>query len=669
MSISYYNPYPYDGGSGTGGFIPPTFPDDEDDQDPNTGGDDGSNVSDEELIGLKNRITAVENRSENNLTSINNIILDLNNAESDIEEVFNLLENINNEIDLLKQNSSNQECLWDEERITAGENTISTNRERIGEVELNISNHEQRIQNLEDGITTPSNPGDGSGVNGAVFIYDITPTIDGNVGNKTFSSEGKVLEECTVDTNFVTLSVLAITGNTNYKPVVTVDGVEVSLMEQNDSAMFTGKIEVDLLGRTSISAVHEDGAFDSVVINHESKPIITGLEFTGGYPGEQTELKEGDKFDLKVTADQAFEKIEVANESACKSQTETISEATNALITTTISDRGVTATARYAKVRIQKKSGSWSDWFTTDSFGDVDGVNTVVCNNLYPSISVDNVEYPSGQLALKNSEVATVKNTITNYDTVNYSSANGELDIDNNSIYETTKNAKRINGEYNVNNKNFEITAVRNANNSTRTVSTIINIANTAPAISIEEQYSRLRSSKTGSSYNIHVVSDQELIEAPSLIALHGTLEGDGFAGGPTRWTRSITISDADQKGTHSWNGLSAKNLAGITTSSISGDSNYIIGGFVTRKIYFEPFSNIASIGTNVIDPSKLDCVDIGGYKFSYKTSKTGESKTFTIVDSSGVINPNGDHIWINDQNWVDQNSTGLAFVELQETI
>lgn len=536
--------------------------------------------------------------------------------------------------------------------------------ETLQEILDRLDEIDKKIEKLE-GDSGESGPG----VNGAVFITDITPQNEGNVGQKIFSSDGKVLEECITDTNLVTVSVLAITGHTNYKPVVTINDNIISLTESSNASIFTGTIDIDLKEADTLTVVHEDGAKHTVNIHHEEKPKILSAIFTNGYPTGQTELKEGDKFDLRVKTDQEIVKIEVADESACKYTLESFTPTKEKTIRVTIANRGNTPMLRYAKLRVQKETGSWSDWYRTDSAGSVDGVHVVNCNNLHPTIEIEDIIYPTGQKALKDEEIAIIKHSINDFDIVTYQSLRNQLKINKTDLYEEEKVVQRIDGNYNVSDNNIRITAKRKANNATTTKDIVVKIAHADPVITVETQYERLRSAPTGAIYSVHLHSDQELLEPPTLIAPHGTWYGNSFTGGPQKWTRNISISDADQKGTHTWGDITAKNLAGRVVTVLSGNNEYIIGGFLTREIYFEPFKNIAPIGTNVTDVNKLVCIDISGDTFTYQVDKTPNDNAFTIVDKDGNPDPYGDHIWIVDQAWVDQNSSGLAFVELQELV
>lgn len=612
MGISYQNPYPWDGGGGSpgGGWIP---------KDPPYTPPPGEDIDDKTLQEILDRLESIEEIIDKHDTDIDNIKTIINKHTLEFKNVEKVLEEINNKLIYLEENPG------------AGEG--------------------------------------GPGVNGAVFITDITPQGEGNVGQKVYSSDGKVLEKCITDTNLVTISVLAITGHSNYKPVITINNNIVELSESSDSPIFTGSINIDLEDSDEITAIHEDGAKHTVTILHEEKPQIVSAIFVNGYPKGQTELKEGDTFDLRVETNQEIVKIEIADESACKHLVKSFAPTKDKTIQVTIANRGNVATLRYAKLRVQKETGSWSDWYRTDSAGNVDGVYVVNCNNLHPTITLEDIIYPTGQKALKDNEKATIKHSINNFDTATYQVLNNELKVNNQDRFESEKTVQRINGNYNVSKNNLKITAKRNANNAITTKDLVVKIAHSYPTLTVETQYERLRSAPTGAIYSVNINSDQELLKPPTLIAPYGTWQGSGFTGGPQKWVRNISISDADQKGTHSWSSIAATNLAGRVVTAIDENNKYTIGGFLTREIYFDPFKNMAPIGTNVTDVNKLVCIDISGDTFTYQVDKTPNDNAFTIVDKNGDPDPEGDYIWIADQPWVEQNSTGLAFVELQELV
>jgi hypothetical protein len=435
-----------------------------------------------------------------------------------------------------------------------------------------------------------------------------------------------------------------------------------------NSASFTGYIDIEL-NDTEITVLHEDGASWTTNISVEHPPQIISANFINGYPGVQTELKLNDTFDFNVITDIDIVRIEFADYGAITAQSFTVTGIDND-ITLTIANRGNSVQNLGVKLRVQKSSGSYSDWYLTEDDGSVDGFNLIKCNNISPSITINSITYPTGQSALKDSETAILNNTITNYNTILYSSLNGELSISNNTTYKANKTVQRLSGSYNVTSNNITITCNRTANNSNSSLSGIVFIANVVPLISITEQYSRLRSSITGSNYNIILSSNQRLYEAPTLLISHGAWF-NSFVGSSnnTVWTRAITISDSDTKGVYNYSSMSSKNLAGKITTIITGNDTYEIGGFVTRRIIFPAFQRLMPIGTYVVNTAKLQAIDIGAYSFTYQADKTNNIRTYTITDSLGNLNPLGNYIFVTDNNWVEQNSEGTAYIDLQEIV
>lgn len=425
--------------------------------------------------------------------------------------------------------------------------------------------------------------------------------------------------------------------------------------------MFSGNIEIDLETETEITALHEDGATHTCTVTMETAPTVLTAAFTGSYPGSQTELKSGDHYTIAITTDVSVVGVEIENSGACTYQSFIVS-GTSFSVPANIADRGTTAQSLAARVRVQKSTGSWSDWFTTD--------NSVILNNLYPTVSFGTVTYPAGQGAIKDSENATIANSASNYNTIAYSSQTSELSISNPSAFESSKTVTRISGTYNVSTANIRVTATRTANNASTTATGVVKIANSAPTISITTPASRLRSGgnngTTIQSHTITLTASQALYSAPSLNAPEGAW-GAGFTGSGTTWTRPLLVSDNNAKGVFSFNSLSAVNLAGITVTSISAGQTYTIGGFVFRTLTVAEFPNrTAGIGTAVSDTSKLRCTNLskgatGSLNYTYQATTAEAVDRYTITGGDTWYNCDGAN--------ASSNTTGTMKIELEEVV
>jgi hypothetical protein len=328
-----------------------------------------------------------------------------------------------------------------------------------------------------------------------------------------------------------------------------------------------------------------------------------------------------------------------------------------------IANRGTTAQALPARVRVQKATGSWSDWFET--------TNTVALNNLYPSASFGTVTYPSGQGALKDSETATIAFTGSNFDSIIFSSPNSDVSIASPFEYATSKTVTRTGGSYNISTNNVRAVLTRAANNATTTANTLVRIANTPATISISTPASRLRSGgnngTTAQNHTITITASQSLYAAPSLNAPEGTWQGGGFSGSSTTWTRSLQVSDNNAKGAFTFNSLSATNLAGVATTTISSGAGYTIGGFVFRVLTVPAYpTRSVDIGTDISNTAKLRCTNLskgatGSLNYTYQATTAEAVDRYTITGGDTWYNCDGAN--------ASSNTTGTMQIEIEEVV
>lgn len=302
-------------------------------------------------------------------------------------------------------------------------------------------------------------------------------------------------------------------------------------------------------------------------------------------------------------------------------------------------------------------------------FGDEFTSNDLVnLNNSYPSVSITSVSYPTNQQALKSSESAIVSNNVSNFDVISYSS-NGQLDITDSTTYESSKTVNRLNGGYNVSTNNLTITATKTSNGAVSSDSTVVKIANDPLAFSINGLASPLSSSPAGISDNFNLVSSQLMLSSPSLSTdstqtVASDLDHTSAGTSTNSNSFRVTVDDLDTKGVFAWE-VSGDNLAGITTTTISTNPNYTIQGFSARTITASPTSlgaGLAPIGTSVSNPSNVSMENISeggsgpnaGTIYSYQSYADGIQldnsydldNKFTVCDSLGVTDSNGDHIF-----------------------
>lgn len=191
--------------------------------------------------------------------------------------------------------------------------------------------------------------------------------------------------------------------------------------------------------------------------------------------------------------------------------------------------------------------------------------------------------------------------------------------------------------------------------------------------------FSRLRSGgnagTTPQDYSITIESNQTLSAPPTLVAPVGTWQGTQFTGGPLNWTRSLRIHDDDTKGTFSWGALDAVNMYGMHTTEITGEDQYVVGGFVFRVLTVAAWPNRESaIGTTVANTAKLQCTnlsegDSGDLNFSFEAVVQNSPDKYTITYPSGVYNATGNLWRNNDLANAVSNTSGSMRLELEEVV
>ena len=362
----------------------------------------------------------------------------------------------------------------------------------------------------------------------------------------------------------------------------------------------------------------EDGANWSTIVDADTPAVIQSAEFTGGYPGSQTELKAGDTFDVSIVTDVPIVSVQVDNYGALQAGIFSVS-GTNVGFTATIADRGTSLQNLGMRIRVVKATGSTSGNYLSESHGSVNGKDLVALNNLYPSVSFGAITYPASQSAIKSTESASVINTAT-YDTIVYSSPNGELTVTSPTTFQNPKTVTYLAGTYNILTPNLDVSVNRAANDATSTAQTTVYIANTPATLSVSHAAKMRSGGNDGTSaqnYTITInANGQRLLSAPTLgIGGGGTWLGGGFSwtSGATTFTRSLQVTDDMYKSDYTWGAISGTNLAGIVTSTNSGTTQYVFSGFVERTISVPPFGWQGNINVEVRDYSRLSATGVSG--------------------------------------------------------
>jgi hypothetical protein len=518
----------------------------------------------------------------------------------------------------------------------------------------------------DQGPPGPAGP-PGVGLSGWIVVNDIS-VVGGVASEKTWEDTpgNTVLQSCTVSGLSLNVSIRC-----SY-PRANVNGVAATLSRDVSGGFYSGVVAVTIVGSgdlvaTVIGPDGDDGAFDTVVLTYDGPPTVLTLAFTGGYPGTQTELKAGDTYQVSGTTDVSCTGVEIQDFGAGILQTITFASTHSFSVNITIADRGTTPQSLHARLKARNSAGAYG--------ATVDTSNTVVLNNLYPTVTWGAKTYPGSQLALKNSESATVGITLANLTTVVFSSPNSELSVTNPTTIEPTKTVTRIAGTYNISTTNLRAFATRAANAATTSRDAVVSIANIAPTVSVATPAARLRSGgNDGSSLQNHTItltSSQQLLVAPTMTeGIGGGAFIGGWVGGPSVWTRTLTVHDNDVKGGYVFGGLVATGLAGLVQTSIGSGAAYVLGGFVARTLTFPAFSQTTVMHVAVTTYTKLQAgIFSASNQPALRNATQGNhsdiANTFT-VDSMGS---NPTDLWWNDVAMAATNSTGTATITNVEEV
>jgi hypothetical protein len=465
-----------------------------------------------------------------------------------------------------------------------------------------------------------------------LFVTDVTNAGSGIVGNKVYEAgtvpANKVILEALTDDDTVEIHFMA-EGGAFYSPTVLVDGILCTNLAQygNDQRLFYGSVAVSCSATRTITLDSSTGSTTSVLINRAaSGPEIIQVRFAGTYPGTQTEVKNNDLFQISIdfepTGTEPTEVV-IQDFGACKQATLSLvgsglnwGTVHTAVVTVTIDSTGNTVQALPCRLSAKNSFGTIGNTAATnDGGGTTNAVNLVNCNDIIPTFIDNAITYPMGQTAFKGNETGTKDTIVNNYSSVVYTSPNSDFIVANSSTYEQIKTITCNNpGTYNDSATNFRIVATRSANGTTATFNKVIEVADTAPLVSVTQPYARLRSSASGINYTITATANQNLAGAPSLnVPVSGTWQGGSFTGSAKVWTRAIQIIDGDAAGTAVWGWQTSAptNRAGIPATIIGSES---VGGFTSRVLVLAPFATQTQLDTIVANSSKLT------FAWSFKT-------------------------------------------------
>lgn len=551
-----------------------------------------------------------------------------------------------------------------------------------------------------------------------LFITDVTSN-GGIAGSKQYVSgtvpANKVLTEATSDTASVRVHFFAEGGASFYSPTIAVDtdpgpGVPGIITETStDYRTYNGYADITVAdgleeGRLVTVTTDVGGGFTTVLIKRAPMPpVISAMTFGTTYPNDpytgspQTTLKAGDLMTVTGTVQNSATQVDlISSFGAVGSGTFTTATAGGSLGANDSGGVGYkTFTIRFsvsnlsglqsAKAEAKNSFGTYGPEFTT--------TNQVTLDQAAPVIGTFTVTYPGTQTALKDSEQATVSSTVTGYTAVVYSTdANNFISIPSPTTYAASKTVTRIGGNYVYDGNNYIITAYKSSNGTSSTANTDVNISNVAPTVAITGASTRLISSPTGQAYQITMTFNQRLKSAPSIVSSGDPTAGDRgtiamVSSNPTTWRFTLTVDDADVKGTYNWTVNNVTTLSenvynGVT---ISSGGSYTLGGFTSRTVTVGALEQVVDIGTEITDPTKTTVRYAGTLQdltyrgatltqyFQGWSTVDGSALTYTVGTepfqnyTNFVFDATSKWLFITDADFAGANTTGTLQVTIVE--
>ncbi len=303
---------------------------------------------------------------------------------------------------------------------------------------------------------------------------------------------------------------------------------------------------------------------------------------------------------------------------------------------------------------------------TGDPFSSVDQIEV---DNVPPTCTIDSIDYPAGQQAIKSGESATVNTSANGHDDVEYSKPstliNHQLDMAPLDVYSAAKTVSYFAGGYNVSENNFKITVIKSSNGMVASDTTTVFIANDPINATILNLPPKLLSSPSGETYRFTLSSDQLFSGTPALsISTAQTVASTltKISEGTSHQIYDIFVDDTHTKGSFDF-GLSIFNLALIETT-VTNPTNYNIEGFTERKLEVHPnslFGGLADIGTQVTVPANVTFENLseagdgpnGGTNYTFNSSIVNKvffnidyDDQFIVCDSLGEPLVNGSFLF-----------------------
>lgn len=505
----------------------------------------------------------------------------------------------------------------------------------------------------------------GQGTSGLVAITDVTPLDGKYVGEKFYKSgtvpANVILNSITTNSLKVKVQVIVIGGFDTYTPSATVNGVIVTnLVESSTKRYYYGEADVDLNPEDlEITAALANGVSTSISIIRKSDlgPVISEIYF-GTYPGNQTELKEGDQVEIHCICSPDTDLVEILESAAIEGARLEVSE---------INSGGVGLRRASGFVTVKSAAGLYEVQARGINASSIPGdlqtsQSELRLNQTHPTIELFKIEYPGQWSAANQYDKVNIVVDASNYDVIVYAST--ALHIDSPRIYRREKEATVI-GEFS---STVSLTLVRTANNAILQTSIPIVVASqdlSAVVTVVTDTPGILLKSSEGTTYKVRLKPNQPLGQPPSVTFNVDSSVTWTYNSTTEEYEGSIDLYESNQFTTVELADATIVSTTNLSSSDVRLDRVYSIVAERTDKLYISAGSTESVIVPFTID-SDYEVLLFGSYPMKLRQSLEYQSLGYCIVDDDDAPAESGTKIVITDPALLKANTTGLLTITIR---
>lgn len=529
----------------------------------------------------------------------------------------------------------------------------------------NSSSEIPEVEIIEHGFEGPPGPEtpprEGESTSGIIFITDVTPLDGKYVGEKFYKSgtvpESIVLNSITTNSFRLRVKVVLIGGFDAYTPTGYVNDVLVTnLVESSTKRYYYGEAEIeldpeDLTIKARINNNHP--TIVSIIRKSDLGPIIYDIYF-GTYPGNQSELKEGDQVEIHCICSPDTDSVKVLDSPAISC---------SALIVGEINSGGEGRRRASGFATVKNVNGLYEVEAQGYNASGIPGEvqvsgSELKLSQLKPSFTVFEIDYHNLYGAVNQYDEVDIVVDGEDFDKVIYASQ--VLQIDSPRHYNPRKRALAI-GEVS---GTLSVTLIRQANNAitVQDIPVIIASADLSARVIIDTEVPGvLVKTPEGKRYQVTVIPNQALLTSPKLS--FNVQENVNLVHNESLGTYSgfITLYESLSFNTLEITDALLTSVTSDTSTNVILEDTYRIISESAGKLFISPGQSIIDIPFDIDEDYNV--LMFGTYKLKLIDTDEYQSFGYCILDDQNNPATYGNKIKLLDPALIRSNTLGLLTV------